>query len=761
MLSMHSILRHTIIVILLAGTACHGMPQPASVSATARVANLYAFARLYGVVRWFHPSDAAAATDWDRIAIEGTRRVIDARNERELHMALSSLFAPIAPSIQIAAGGQFADVAASHRDPPAGLDVVAWEHKGYGDSTLASEYASKRRHRDRTVAVAGVPFAALWQSVDAVPFRGARVRLRGKLRTAHHALGQLWLRVERGEARGFFDNMDEHPVISTSWETAEIVGTIDADATRLVFGTLMSGAGTSWYDDISLAVETPDDTWTPIGIRDPGFESEDLLANWSPGVGQPRLTSIEGWNATLDHVYPASGAVSLRVEAAAQVMTDELFTDTPAPGEAVDIDLGSGLRARIPLALYSKDGHTNGDTVSGGQRAQVAPLTPTPAGFDVITGIADVIVVWNVLDHFWPYWDVVPVDWNAELNVALRDALDDHSMDDHVATLRRVSAAAPDGHASTICPSETRRVNAPFAVDVIDGQIVVTATADEAIARGDVIVSLDGRPAAEQLAEQEALASGSSQYRLFQARQMLGAGSVGSKLTMRIRRGGAEFEITVRRGNGKAVEDPHPPIERFDDGVYYIDLAQAGIADIDAVMDRLATAPGVVFDVRRRPNSNHKVLSHLLSRPDDSNAWGAFPHIIRPDHGSQSIPSWETRGWALPVLQPHIAGRVAFVTGPGAISYAESVMGFVEHYHLGEIVGSTTAGTNGNVAEITEPSGCRTYFTGMRITKHDGTRQHLLGIQPTIPASRTIAGVIAGRDEVLERALASVRGAPK
>jgi hypothetical protein len=45
----------------------------------------------------------------------------------------------------------------------------------------------------------------------------------------------------------------------------------------------------------------------------------------------------------------------------------------------------------------------------------------------------------------------------------------------------------------------------------------------------------------------------------------------------------------------------------------------------------------------------------------------------------------------------------------------------------------------------------------MRVTKHDGSRQHLIGIQPTIPASRTIAGVIAGRDEVVEKALAYVR----
>ena len=84
-------------------------------------------------------------------------------------------------------------------------------------------------------------------------------------------------------------------------------------------------------------------------------------------------------------------------------------------------------------------------------------------------------------------------------------------------------------------------------------------------------------------------------------------------------------------------------------------------------------------------------------------------------------------------------------------------MGLVEHYHLGEIVGSATAGSNGDVAEITEPTGCRTTFTGLRVTKHDGTRQHLIGIRPTIPASRTIAGVIAGCDEILEKALTYVR----
>jgi len=45
----------------------------------------------------------------------------------------------------------------------------------------------------------------------------------------------------------------------------------------------------------------------------------------------------------------------------------------------------------------------------------------------------------------------------------------------------------------------------------------------------------------------------------------------------------------------------------------------------------------------------------------------------------------------------------------------------------------------------------------MKVLKHDGSRHHGVGIQPTIPVSRTIVGARGGRDERLERAIEAVR----
>jgi len=83
-----------------------------------------------------------------------------------------------------------------------------------------------------------------------------------------------------------------------------------------------------------------------------------------------------------------------------RLVTQELFDELPQPGEMVDIDLGSGLRARVPLVLYSRAGHTIGDDPRS-CAPQPGRSSSNCFEFDVMGGVADVVVMWNVLEHFW------------------------------------------------------------------------------------------------------------------------------------------------------------------------------------------------------------------------------------------------------------------------------------------------------------------------------------------------------------------------
>jgi C-terminal processing protease CtpA/Prc len=104
-------------------------------------------------------------------------------------------------------------------------------------------------------------------------------------------------------------------------------------------------------------------------------------------------------------------------------------------------------------------------------------------------------------------------------------------------------------------------------------------------------------------------------------------------------------------------------------------------------------------------------------------------------------------------MSPRLTNKVVFLTGGGAISAAETFMGIVEHYKLAPIVGEATAGTNGNVNPFTLPGGYSMSWTGMKVLKHDGSQHHGVGIQPTVPVTRTIKGVAEGKDEVLEKGI--------
>jgi C-terminal processing protease CtpA/Prc len=196
------------------------------------------------------------------------------------------------------------------------------------------------------------------------------------------------------------------------------------------------------------------------------------------------------------------------------------------------------------------------------------------------------------------------------------------------------------------------------------------------------------------------------------------------------------------------------PIDELGAGIRYVDLRRTDWSDISRSIEELAAAPAVIFDLRGYPNANHDILSHLTDQTLQSAIWNK-PQIVYPDQ--EDVTGWDQSGrWLMPPREPRFQGQIVFITDASAISYAESVMGIVEHYNLGRIVGEATAGANGNVNWITLPGNIRIIWTGMKVLKHDGSQHHLIGIQPTIPVKRTIEGVSAGVDELLEAAIRSV-----
>jgi len=78
-------------------------------------------------------------------------------------------------------------------------------------------------------------------------------------------------------------------------------------------------------------------------------------------------------------------------------------------------------------------------------------------------------------------------------------------------------------------------------------------------------------------------------------------------------------------------------------------------------------------------------------------------------------------------------------------------------YNLATIVGETTGGANGSINFSTLPSGWVVGWTGMKAVNLDGSQFHMKGIKPNISVTPTLAGLKAGKDEVLDKALEYLR----
>ena len=425
-------------------------------------------------------------------------------------------------------------------------------------------------------------------------------------------------------------------------------------------------------------------------------------------------------------------------------------------GAYSDVDLGSGLKARVRLSLTDAEARTPGPSLD----ALMAAVMSNPRGWsEADVRLASVVVAWNVLRHFYPYWTETAVDWDSRLQPQLALAATAVDRTTYRDALRQLIADARDGHGNVVDSAATeRRALLPLQFSVIEGRVVVTgSTVPGQVPVGSIVIAVDGKLAANRLDEGMRLNSGTAQWRQARAlREMVGCTrDAGIAVSIQLPAEAAR-EVVVPCTATRLVPEPRPnAVAETAPGIWYVDLTRVTVAELTPALPSLASAKGIVFDMRGYPtDAGSVILRHLIETPENDR-WMHVARIARP---FGQVESWQSAGWNLQPAAPQLPARRVFLTDGRAISYAESVMGYVKDRKLATIIGGPTAGTNGNIVTFTTPGGFAITFTGMRVTGHDGRAQHhMIGIAPDIRLDPTLAGVHAGRDELLERALAQLQ----
>ncbi len=403
-----------------------------------KIENLKTFAKAYGYVKYFHPSDEAAAIDWDNFAIYGAAQIEKCNSEKEVREALENLFMPIAPSIefQLTKVPSKYDVSKIKPENAKNYKLSYWQHKGVtqGMSMKNSPYRSIRVNRMSKIDNAD-PIGNVMTSIDATKYRGKEIKYSGwvKLEEGSKGSGHLWFRVDNAnKTMGFFDNMGNRPIKESQWRQYEITGSVDSEASSFVFGCFLQGKGKLLLDDVQLAYKEGYD-WIEIPIKNNDFESEEISEKnndrqwWRSGNGYHFKTLGQ------DKHKGEKSAVIDFIGDMTEVKGNPIFDFKPEFGELIEKKIGENIVCQIPMVLFADDKSTYPKSKEEELTILKKEMENNPSeATSLAFRLGNIINTYNVFQHFYPYFDVVDVDWDAELEKAFLRSYTDKTEQDHL-----------------------------------------------------------------------------------------------------------------------------------------------------------------------------------------------------------------------------------------------------------------------------------------------------------------------------------------
>jgi C-terminal processing protease CtpA/Prc len=378
---------------------------------------------------------------------------------------------------------------------------------------------------------------------------------------------------------------------------------------------------------------------------------------------------------------------------------------------------------------------------------------------------------WNAIAYFFPYKDLIGGDWNDVLAKYIPRFETASSQYDYEVALRELATEIHDSH-GFIGPTRAfgDRVGAftlPVALRYVEGQSMVAAVfdANAPLRVGDVILEVDGQSTASRSAYFAGLLPASTpQASMGSVQPFLLRGQEGSRARLVVRGiDGATREVHLARTMDAyapplmtASTRTTPMVAVLPGGVGYVDLDRLEGKDVDRMFETIATTRATIFDMRGYPHGTAWTIAPRLAGTE--NPIGALfsrPMLVAAALGDGDLgaPAYEFQQRLPDARGARYPGQVVMLVDASAGSQAEHTCLFFEAATDVTFVGTPTMGVDGDVTNVVLPGGISASFSGHAVRHADGRQLQRVGIQPGILVRPTIAGIAAGRDEVLEAAL--------
>jgi len=681
------------------------------------------------------------------------------------------------------------------------------------DSTVAhTGHWSVRLERN---AQSAGTFSVLTGSLP-VDFQGSSVQLRGYMRLQDVSdIAGLWIRQDAEGQILALENMQSQQVKGTrDWAQYTITLPLNPKADQLLFGVLFSGTGTLWADDLELLVDGRPIAMAPSAPARPGLPpgneadhefdsgSRIKLDSLTPvqvsnlvtlarvwgflKYHHPAITSGQHrWDYDLFRILPAVLAAPDRAHAndALLAWLDKLgpvpacSSCLPAPSGDLDLKpaldwihdrttLGAPLSQRLESIYANRTGRQFFVSTLPGARnpsfdheSAYAQIAFPDSGYQLLA----LFRWWNILQYWAPDRDVAGQDWPAVLSDFIPKLALAKDRAAYQLALFELVAKANDTHANLWGSLAARPPLGDCALAetlrfVENKPVVYRLNSPASLFQpGDVLDSLDGNAVASLTAKWAPYyADSNDAARRRDLAAYLTRGACGP-VSVDVIRDGHSMHLATERVKVKQAfathDQPGATFRLLSPEVAYIKLSTIKAADLPAYFDKAKNTRGLIVDIRNYPSEFMPfAMGPYLATQATSFVTFTVADLANP--GAFRFVS----GPIIPPGPNHYGGKVVILVDETSQSQAEYTAMALRAMPNAVVVGSTTAGADGNVSSIELPVDMGTMISGIGVFYPDRRPTQRVGIVPDVVVLPTIQGIAAGRDEPLEAAIHLIDG---
>ncbi len=643
-------------------------------------------------------------------------------------------------------------------------------------------------------------------------YDGKKITLSGYIKTENVSDGYagLWMRIDPSIA---FENMSSQGITGTTdWKKYEITLDMNPKMTeKIEIGGVLVGKGQIWLDDFEVTIDGKQ--ITEAGI----YENKDKVYETRSMIGPLSINNIQKENLKvlcmvwgfLKYYHPsvANGDYNWDFELF-KILPKIIDSKNPSERDAALTEwikkMGQfpvlkefpEIREEIKMKPDLSWIHSSGlseDLIDLLLKVQSAERLGYNFYVSLVPGVGNpdfarenayggmkypdtgyrllaLFRYWNIIEYYFPYKNLIGEDWKGLLPEFIPRITEAKNEKEYTITMLELVGRIHDTHANLY--DSHKILDSLFGLryggaelTFVENKVVVTGFYNESVEKetglktGDIITKINGvtiKDIIKKHLKQTPASNYPTQLRDI-ARDLLRTND--STITIEYVRDKQKVRNRIRSYDSQSFDiyrrffPQDTCFKVLSPGIAYINNGTVKKADFPWIWDRIEHMEGVIIDARNYPSDFviHELSNYLM--PDRT-------PFVKFTNGSLKTPGLFT--FTAPLEAGHTnksyyKGKVIILINEISQSSAEFHTMSYRVAPKAIVIGSTTAGADGNVSSFSLPGGLRTAISGIGVYYPDGRETQRIGIIPDIVIQPTIKSIRKGQDLVLEKALEIIK----